>query len=68
MYKKLFLKMYENDDNITSLSKKTQINKDTLSKKLNAKFQFKANEIRKISDVYNLSNEEIVIFFNLRTT
>ncbi|BBM52308.1 hypothetical protein JMUB3935_1286 [Leptotrichia trevisanii] len=60
--------MYKNNDTIKKLSKELKIHSKTLSEKIKKSSKFKANEIKKIADYYNLSNDEIVCFFDLKST
>lgn len=64
----LRVEMFKNKDTITSLAKYLEIDKGSLSKRLNGLLEFKASEIKKISEKYNFSDCQILYFFNLKST
>ena len=64
----LIIVMLKNNDTIKSLSKYLEMNEKSLSARLNGKLDFKAREILKISQKYKLKPEEIIYFFNLKST
>ena len=66
MKSELEIFLYTKNETIAKLSKELGINDKTLSNKLKGKREFKANEIRILSEKFHLSDEEIVRFFNLK--
>ena len=68
MKSELEILLYKKNETITKLSKDLGINDKTLSNKLKGKREFKASEIRIIAEKFSLSDEEIVSFFNLKST
>ena len=68
MKSELEIFLYTKNETIAKLSKELGINDKTLSNKLKGKREFKANEIRILSEKFHLSDEEIVRFFSLKNT
>ena len=66
MKSELEIFLYTKNETIAKLSKELGINDKTLSNELKGKREFKANEIRILSEKFHLSDEEIVRFFNLK--
>ena len=66
MKSELEIFLYTKNETIAKLSKELGINDKTLSNKLKGKREFKASEIRILSEKFHLSDEEIVRFFNLK--
>ena len=67
--KELRIVMFKNNDTIKSLSEYLDMKSSrSLSDRLNGKKPFNSDEIRKIADKYQLSGEEILYFFNLKST
>ena len=68
MKSELEIFLYTKNETIAKLSKELGINDKTLSNKLKGKREFKASEIRILSEKFHLSDEEIVRFFSLKNT
>lgn len=57
-------KMALNGDDIESLSEFLGVSRQTLSAKINGKYQFKQNEITKIAARWNLTPEDVYEVFH----